>query len=55
MLADYRIPMEDAEVDIDFSAKSAVAIFPDGSTKKVRIKKGKLTLPKEKICIIFID
>jgi hypothetical protein len=55
MLAVYRISNEDTVVDINFSAKIAVAIFPDGTSRKLKIKKGKLTLPKDKICIIFID
>ena len=54
MLAVYRISNEDAVVDINFSAKSAVAIFPDGTSRKLKIKKGKLPLPQDKICIIFI-
>ena len=48
MLADYRIPMEDAEVDIDFSAKSAVAISLMVALKRLELKREKLSFQKKK-------
>lgn len=55
MLAVYRISSEQAVVDIGFGGKKAVALLPDGTQKKIKIKKGKMILPDDKICLIFID
>ncbi len=44
----------DAQVKLDFHAKNATAILPDGSTKKLKIKNGVLKLSNDKACIICL-
>lgn len=53
MLVCYRMNEDNLKIGLDFSAKTAKAIFADGREVKLKIKKNAITLPKEKICLIF--
>lgn len=55
MLVCYRMKDADLKIGVNFGAKKARAIFADGGEKKLKIRKNTLTLPKEKVCLIFFD
>ncbi len=54
-LVGYRFTAGEASVKLDFSAKKAKFIFADGSEKTIKIKKGELKLPENKMFIAFIN